>query len=288
MTQYTQSGAGEYFYDEPEKTSILAILSLILGLICFVPLLGVLAIVLGVFALIGIGSSQGRTKGTGLAVAGIVLGLLFSVLQTGALFAAQQGLAKFGQFANPLVEVEAGSYDEARKYLATDTANELTDDDFEEFRDAYQAELGSFDSVPKGLVALIGTYSELGPSMNAVSTNDAPYSGASFPIPGLFDNSSAIIMLAIDESGGIGPNEFPLAENIGVVLPDGSLLWLAETEGEEAEATEAGTEGADEAEAAGSEAATPETPEPPSEPDPDPELELEAGGDADADAEDAG
>ena len=73
-------------YDEyagPERTSALAVLSLILSLACCIPGLGLLGAGLGVGALIGISGSRGRVGGKGLAVAGIIVGILVSVAWVG-------------------------------------------------------------------------------------------------------------------------------------------------------------------------------------------------------------
>jgi hypothetical protein len=64
------------------KTSVLAIVSLVLGIlsICFTVITGLPAVLLGVIALIVIAGGGGRVRGTGLAIAGVVLGLLGSLL----------------------------------------------------------------------------------------------------------------------------------------------------------------------------------------------------------------
>ena len=63
-------------YQQPPKTSGLAIASLIFGIGAFcIPILpGLAAVILGVFGLSGINRSQGRLGGRGLAVAGIITG----------------------------------------------------------------------------------------------------------------------------------------------------------------------------------------------------------------------
>ena len=77
------------------RTSALAVTSLVLGIlsICFTVLTGLPAILLGVIALIVISGSGGRLRGTGLAVGGLVTGLLGSLL----LLALIPGVAKVKQ-----------------------------------------------------------------------------------------------------------------------------------------------------------------------------------------------
>jgi len=61
----------------PAETSGKAIVSLICGLLFFIPLLFVVAIVFGHLALSEISKSAGRLKGKGIAMAGLVLGYLW-------------------------------------------------------------------------------------------------------------------------------------------------------------------------------------------------------------------
>ncbi len=61
-------------YSGPSETSGKALASLVFGLLFFVPLAFVAAVVLGHLALSEIKKSAGRLKGQGLAIAGLVLG----------------------------------------------------------------------------------------------------------------------------------------------------------------------------------------------------------------------
>ena len=62
----------------PRRTSRLAVASFVCGLCFFVPLVGpLLAVGLGVAALVEIARARGELKGSGLAIAGIVMGALF-------------------------------------------------------------------------------------------------------------------------------------------------------------------------------------------------------------------
>jgi len=63
-----------------KSTHGLSIASLICSLICCIPALGLIGAALGVFALIAIGGNAGKYKGRGLAIAGIIIGLLITVL----------------------------------------------------------------------------------------------------------------------------------------------------------------------------------------------------------------
>jgi hypothetical protein len=60
----------------PVETSTKAVLSLVCGLLFFIPFLFIAAIVFGHLALSEIRKSAGRLKGDGLAIAGLVLGYI--------------------------------------------------------------------------------------------------------------------------------------------------------------------------------------------------------------------
>lgn len=64
------------------KTSVLAIIGLVLGVLGFVSggLLGIIGLILSIIALVSIGRSQGRLGGSGIAIAGIVTSGLSVVL----------------------------------------------------------------------------------------------------------------------------------------------------------------------------------------------------------------
>lgn len=84
----------------PEKTSGMAIASLVLGVVGFCGITAILGLILGIAAQVKIRKSGGRLKGGGLAIAGIVLSafmLLVSLLIGAALLLP--ALAKFKQQA---------------------------------------------------------------------------------------------------------------------------------------------------------------------------------------------
>jgi hypothetical protein len=67
-------------YAEPPKTSGLAITALVCSLIFCCPITTVLGVILGAIAMVTIGSAPGR-KGKGLAIAAVLLGVIFTIGQ---------------------------------------------------------------------------------------------------------------------------------------------------------------------------------------------------------------
>jgi len=146
MSQNPYASEGESFggqpyqadFDEPTRTSVLAILSLVCSLICCIPALPLLGIVFGAISLATISGSQGRVTGRGAALAGIIIGLAVSVLQ-GAIFAGaatgvnfyrnEMAPAGYAFFEN----LDAGDVSEARKSLTPGADQALSDEQLRTF-----------------------------------------------------------------------------------------------------------------------------------------------------------
>jgi hypothetical protein len=76
---------------EPPRVSGLAVASLVLGILWLFGIGSLLAVIFGAVALHQIRISHGRVTGTGLAVAGLTLGILFGALQIiGMIYAQMQ------------------------------------------------------------------------------------------------------------------------------------------------------------------------------------------------------
>ena len=67
------------YIDEPPRTSMLAVASLLSSVIFCCPLTTILAIILGIGALLSIKANPAQRTGKGLAITGIVLGTLFTI-----------------------------------------------------------------------------------------------------------------------------------------------------------------------------------------------------------------
>jgi type II secretory pathway pseudopilin PulG len=62
------------------KTSVLAIISLVLSLLFFIPLTGVAALIIGIIALFKISEHKEELKGKGLAIAGTIIGGISTII----------------------------------------------------------------------------------------------------------------------------------------------------------------------------------------------------------------
>ncbi len=221
---YAGGEANAAVYAEPQRTSVMAILSLVCSLVCCIPGLSVLGALLGVGALIGIGGSGGRVGGKGLAVAGIIIGILVTVLWVGGLMGARQFGGMYVGLVEPvMMDVEAGDNDAVR--VSFDPASQPTDGQLLAFRAAYQGEYGSFIDMPQGW-GIISAFMDpsIGPLMQS-------YSGRQdlIPIAGNFDSGVALIIFEFDPNTQQGGGQMSFTDMV-IVRPDGSEIRLSEPE----------------------------------------------------------
>jgi len=228
MTTLPTGGYGDFPTDEPfeTRTSVLAILALVFGLLCFIPGLPLVGVICGIAALLMIPASNGRVTGKGLAAAGLVLSLLFSALQIGIVVGGSKVL---GVFQNSLLApagtamsaIESGDFVSARAVLTPTSAAKITDADFQAFRDGYHGELGAYKSTPKGFIEAITAYGQIGPMMQQFQgRSDA------IPIPLQFEKGMGLLVYQIDPGTQGSGTTIPVA-NIMVLAPSGTkwTLW---------------------------------------------------------------
>jgi hypothetical protein len=212
-----------------QRTSILAIASLILAILCVTAPIGV---VLAVIALLVIANSNGRLAGRGLAIAGLIIGLIASAFWIAAVVGAVQvGKQLNSAFTGPLgammTSIEQGDSKTARTYLTNAGAARVTDADFQRFVSEYQAELGAFQSTPQGWSELFGSYAQIGPQIEKYQKQQGGSSQNTIPVAGKFEKSLALLMFQVDNSGAAPGSaaKIPIV-NVLVVLPSGKHAVL--------------------------------------------------------------
>ncbi len=221
MSQYTtDSHADALAYPaEPDRTSVLAIMSLVCSLICCIPGLSAIGAVLGVGSLVGIKGSRGRVGGTGLAIAGIIIGGLVTVAQIGIGLGVREGVGLFlrdilPQVDSVMADIEAGNDAEAIARLSPPADTGVTPDDIARFRDAYTDRLGAYQGMPTDFGTMFEAYAGLGQSMQQFnqSTGGQP----EMPVPALFDNGWAVLIVRFDPSPASPPpgNQLPITNLI--------------------------------------------------------------------------
>jgi hypothetical protein len=225
MTTFPSGTFDQYQEHVEQRTSVMAILSLVCSLICIIPGAAVLGALFGVGALVAIANSRERLSGSGLAIAGLIISLIVLAIQVGIVVGGVRALSEFdSMFAQPIstsmVAIEQGDYTTARTVLTPEGSARVRDADFEAFRDEYQGELGSFQGIPKGW-DLVSSYLEIGPMMQQMQgQNNA------IPFPATFSKGTGIIVFQIDPTNAGGGGSAPLAVNLLILAPSGAKWTL--------------------------------------------------------------
>lgn len=201
-------------YQEPERTSILAILSLVFGVLgCCGGVTSIFAVVFSIGGMFGISRSKGRVGGMGLAIGGLIVGLLTLAFYVGLYYAVNYGSKMYGSTAQTvLMEIQDGNYDAARAAM-TSPMMDLSDEEFALFHDQIAAEFGQFVGMPENVIGLVKGYMQVGQQIQ-------PYQGRTgfAPMPAQFDTGWVLVIYIMDPSG-----QGPLGEN-GMPLPEGLIL----------------------------------------------------------------
>ena len=212
-------------YQEPDRTSVMAILSMIFGIggCCF-GLTSILAIPLAIFGIIGIKRSNGRTGGMGFAIAGLIVGLLTLALWIGLFFgiggAMRVGIAQFGSTTeNIFADVQGGDYDSVRAAMIP-LGSDTTDAELAAFYAAYKADLGEYVGLPSGIGELFTGYGAVGQQIQQY--NGRP---GYVPMPVRFDSGWVLVIYVMDVNNSQGSQSGS--------IPPPKLLMLIGSDGTE-------------------------------------------------------
>lgn len=235
-------GADEPFYEQ--RTSVLAIVSLVLGIVslvcCFIPFVpigvGLVAIILAISAMVFIGGSQGRLAGRGLAVGGLITGVIALVINVMGLVILSRGAGMFMKFMNgpagqAMSQIEQGNYTQARANLAAPAQSLVTDADFDRFKAAYQGSVGKYQRMPQGLLEVFEGYAQSFGGLQGKNTSiQTKVQGRNdlIPLPGKFEKGMALVFVQFDPASNQGSLDKLAPLNLTVVLPDGKIVSLYE------------------------------------------------------------
>lgn len=202
----------------PERTSVMAILSLVFGILC-VPFFGLIAIFLGVFAMFGIKASRGRVSGTGLAVAGVVLGIIATLVWGGCVGTIVVGINALEKQVGPqisetIASIENNDATTLASKMDPSVRDQIGPDTIERFRSSYVATHGEFERLPQGLGEWFDAYSIVGPQMQGLQGRQDV-----IPFPGKFENGWALILIELNVGGQSQPSGLPITN---IVISDGT------------------------------------------------------------------
>lgn len=248
--QFGQQG-GQFGHEDfepmPSRTSIMAVMSLVLGIIaaipgvCCIPGPGAIAVILGGVSALLIGRSMGRLTGMGLAITGIVLGLLTSVFSIFVLIGASSINREVGaQFFKPvavtLQRLETGDHTTFRGALTPAANAKVTDEQIVDFVARYKAELGSFNSAPEDIIGVVRGFMKLAQAQNQANQKLGSPGQNFIPIPAEFSKGNAMVLVLFDPASmgkassgtapGGAPTLGPIAVNFCVLTLDGKEIWL--------------------------------------------------------------
>ncbi len=238
MTQFPSGGAPfpsapgyEAWEETPRdsRLSILAVLSLVFSLTC---LLSPLGIILGVASLFTIAGSGGRRHGKGLAIAGVVIGLVCATLLTfigvGILsFLDQfnrQGLRPAGEM---MASIDGKDHAKSRVLMNAALSAATTDQAIDEFRAAYQVDWGAFKAMPSSFLDMLSMYGTVGQQMKGGKQFNNNPNRPIFPLPAHFENGPGIVLFELYlGKPEVMPGSPGSVANIGVLMKDGTMRWL--------------------------------------------------------------
>ncbi|MCA9302575.1 MAG: DUF4190 domain-containing protein [Phycisphaerales bacterium] len=212
-------------YAEPERTSIAAILSLVLGILgCCGGITGIIAVLLAIFAIIGIKGSRGRVGGMGLAIAGLLIGLLMAAAWIAVLLGVKGAINGMDKYvtqptAQIFLDLQSDNFDGVRAGLVSPAAD-ATDEELIAFRDAYTSTLGNYKAKPNGW----GEYIDGWMSMGQYLQNYQGRQGM-IPIPLYFDNGTALVVLMVNPQKQ-SSNGQPVAEELIIIDQNGTEYKL--------------------------------------------------------------
>lgn len=242
MRPMTPGYADDAVIPPPARTSILAITSLVLSLICFVPTFSVIAVLLGALSLIFILNSNGRLSGRGFAIGGIVLGLVVTAFQVALLIGASSLInASLRSASAPYAALETGDVKQFRTYLNPAASSTITDEQIQSFSAAVKQSSGKVVPFNGNLITAYSMIRDVSnrftPNvqnrLNSAQTQKATTGRDFFPLFVQFEKGSAIVLFEFDarsqtQPAGVTFTDFLRGNitNMGLVAPDGSEIWL--------------------------------------------------------------
>lgn len=212
--------------DEPliaQRVSGLSIASLVFGLLCCIPGSGFVGVVLGISGLVAIGRSRGRLSGRGFALAGLLLGLLGTLLWIGGALGLLYQLNQFTVYERVVESAQRGDHAAFRKALSPAASAALTDAQIDDFGRHTADQWGTSRGVPQGVPDWFASYSTVLDALEHAKIQvPAP---DTIPLPLKCDRGLAPAVFNIDPRS-TGPSGAASVDNIGIVGKDGALIWL--------------------------------------------------------------
>lgn len=201
------------------KSSLTSMIVSILSIICCPvgSVLGFIGLVLGVIGLMR--TSAVSVHGRGMAITGIILGLIGMVIGTGLVIGITQGVGMFVKPAEQsIVALGAGDTQAFRATLTPSLDQSVSDEQITAFRQSLQADYGSLVKAPTSVWDYFSMAAAGGPNMQAAQGQGW------IPVPAEFDSGTAVFLFQPPTGGSAGL----LFDDVGYVRSDGTIVWLSE------------------------------------------------------------
>jgi hypothetical protein len=215
--------------ERPQRVSALAVSSLVFGILCCIPGLGLIAVILGAAGLIQIRDPEKRLSGKSLAIVGIILGGLGTlgwVVTAGGALQFMNSLRVYGSVVESLQD---GKYADVRSHLSPSANSGVNDARLKEVASTITAEWGHYRSMPKGLFEWMNGYTSQAEAVNkaVAAAGVAAPGGSLLPLPITFDQGKTIAVFILDPRAPSSAGSASI-ENFGLVDKSGKLIWLIE------------------------------------------------------------
>lgn len=226
MSQFPNSAAAPldpFATPSKPRVSIMAIVSLVFGLLCCIPGVGLIASLLGGISLVRISQSEGRLTGRGLAFVGLLGGLLGTIFYIVVAMSALASTAQMNQYGLAIQNAQNGNPAAIRGVLSASTSASVSDEEIQKFAAAVTAEVGLFQRMPKGLGGWIRDLVDT-QKFNPRMQPGQPMRVDIGAVPMHFERGLVVVGLYLDTSSqGSGG---AVLRNIGIHTRDGKAIYL--------------------------------------------------------------
>jgi hypothetical protein len=229
MSTFPSAAQGDFDLPPRQRVSILALSSLVTGLLCCIPGMGLVSLILGASGIIAISRAEGRLAGRGLAVAGLILGLIGSIyaLAVGVVTYATQG--ELHRYGSTYALIQSQDVNGLKARLTPTTAALVTNETVAHFHDQVQADWGRFIATPKGISDWIRSYMEVSHALQGSPVQPSgTFTSNLMPVPVKFDKGTALIMFILDRSRSGGGALGAAIENMAILDRTGRPTWLVD------------------------------------------------------------
>jgi len=222
-------------YVQARRISGLAVSSLVFSLVCCLPGTGAIAAALGGGALVSIGKSEGRLSGRPLAIAGLVLGLLFSGVWIALTLGASATWASVRQGVTPaLTALENADLSKIQPLMVSELTGAVGDEQLLRFSAEIKQKLGSPVGLPANLLTVTQFYisTMFGgtlPAAYLAQMSTQPPTALFLPVPVQFTKGQATVLLHLPVSGRAQASSGKLTgllRNIIIITADGTEIKL--------------------------------------------------------------